>query len=95
MLEATMAVETDRSLHEQTYSPIETHRCNKLGPSLWSLSNSSRGVIDFRLNTLSQLTLGHEQIVARLQIHPKLRAVPKISDKPERRMLPTDLFDLQ
>lgn len=49
------------------------------------VERSSR-VIDFRFCSLPQFPFCHEQVVAHLQIHPKLRAVSKVSGKPKRRI---------
>ena len=68
-----------RSLPSRT----KRRRFNRLGSSLGSFDSSGR-VIDFRLYALSQLLFRDEQVVTRLQVHPKLRAVAKISREPER-----------
>ncbi len=41
------------------------------------------GVYDFRINSLAQITFGLDEIVTRLQIHPELRAVAKVSAQPQ------------
>ena len=58
---------TNRDFSGQTCSLIKTYWRKKNRRSRFqSLSYPSRGVIHFRLNALSQLTFGHEQVVARL-----------------------------